>query len=527
MDYLLHHSLHTSAERDPGKEAVVCGNERLSFSELTGACESLAAGLQERGTRRGDRVGIFLKPGIPQSQSIYAISRAGGAFVPLHHSLMREQVSHIVRDCGMRTLITSSDMLSKIDPSIAEHSELQSVVVFGDDDADVDLGDLRAYASSEMLTPDKCARPVANIENDLAAILYTSGSTGKPKGVMLSHRNLVAGTSIVSDYLKIDSSDRILAALPFSFDAGLNQLTTAIQQGATLVLLNFLFAKQIVDALHREEITGLAGVPPLWCLLANKTSTLARRPPQSLRYITNTGGVLPPNVLTTLRQTLPQTDVYLMYGLTEAFRSTYLPPSELDQRPGSMGKAIPNTEILVIGEDGQECAPGEVGELVHVGPTVSLGYWNQPDLTGEVIREHPLAMPEIGNVDRVVYSGDLVRADEDGFLYFVSRRDNMIKTSGFRVSPTEVEEGLSRTGSVQQAAVIGIPDDMLGQRIVAFLVIDDEKPFHEEDLLANAAEFLPNYMIPKQLIQVDSLPKTSSGKVDYPALRTNLMKPSC
>ena len=522
MDYLLHHALRTSADRYPQKEALVQGDDRWSFAEFLTNCDSLAAGLQELGIDRCDRVGVLLKPGIAQSQSIYSISLAGAAFVPIHHSLMTEQVSHIVRDCGMRLLICSPDMLSKIDPSLAENSDLQNVVLFSD--GQQEHPSLKVHNAADVSAIRKNASFIPNIENDLGAILYTSGSTGKPKGVMLSHRNLVAGASIVSDYLNINQNDRILAALPFSFDAGLNQLTTAVQQGSTLVHINFLFAKQIVDALHRENITGLAGVPPLWCLLANKNSTLERRPPETLRYITNTGGVLPDNVLSTLRNSLPNTDVFLMYGLTEAFRSTYLPPSELDRRPGSMGKAIPNTEILVVNDAGQPCAPGEVGELVHSGPTVSLGYWNRPDLTAEVIRDHPLALPEVGNVDRVVYSGDLVRTDEDGYLYFVSRRDNMIKTSGFRVSPNEVEDGLSRTGLVDQVAVIGVPDEMLGQRIVAFVMVNDVDTFDEDDLLADAAAYLPNYMIPKTVHVISQLPKTSSGKIDYQALRSNVSK---
>jgi acyl-CoA ligase (AMP-forming) (exosortase A-associated) len=359
----------------------------------------------------------------------------------------------------------------------------------------------------------------SSIEKDLAAILYTSGSTGKPKGVMLSHANVVAGSRIVSTYLGITEQERILAVLPFSFDAGMNQLMTAFEKGATLVLINFMFARELVQALLKEKITGLAGVPTLWSLLAQPNSTLSKQPLPHLRYITNTGGAMPQGVLKVLRQSLPATKVFLMYGLTEAFRSTYLPPVELDRRPTSMGKAIPDTEILVLNEQGQLCKPGEIGELVHRGPTVSLGYWNRPEDTARALRPNPLLPPEMGDCEKVCYSGDLVKMDEDGFLYFVGRRDTMIKSSGFRISPTEVEEVLFQSGKLQTAAVIGVPDDVLGQTIKAFVVPRDGEPLDTSALLEHCAAKMPRYMVPKAVEVLPEIPKTSSGKVDYPALR--------
>lgn len=357
------------------------------------------------------------------------------------------------------------------------------------------------------------------IEKDLAAILYTSGSSGKPKGVMLNHAQIIAGSSIVASYLEITHTDRILAILPFSFDAGLNQLMTAFQQGGTLVLMTFIFAREIIQTLLTERITGLAGVPSLWSLLAQSNSTLQRYAFPNLRYIANTGGRMPQSVLRVLRQALPATKIFLMYGLTEAFRSTYLPPEELDRRPTSIGKAIPNTEILVINERGQLCQPGEAGELVHRGPTVGMGYWAQPDLTARVFRPHPFLRPELGDGERVCYSGDLVRMDEEGFLYFIGRRDNMIKSAGFRISPTEVEEVLFQSRKLREAAVIGIPDEVLGQAVKALVVPADGEAVSPEDLIAFCAETLPRYMVPKSVEILDSLPKTPSGKIDYPALR--------
>jgi acyl-CoA synthetase (AMP-forming)/AMP-acid ligase II len=299
----------------------------------------------------------------------------------------------------------------------------------------------------------------------------------------------------------------------------MNQMTTAFQQGATLVLINFVFAREIVQTLLKERISGLAGVPTLWSLLAQPNSTLQKQPLPDLRYITNTGGAMPQAVLAILRETLKTTQIFLMYGLTEAFRSTYLPPSELDRRPTSMGKAIPDTEILVLDEHGKPCKPGEIGELVHRGPTVSMGYWGRPEDTNRALRPNPLLPPELGDCERVCYSGDLVKTDEDRFLYFVGRRDTMIKSSGIRISPTEVEEVLFQSGKLRQAAVIGIPDDVLGQTIKAFVALKNGENLDADALLVYCSEKMPRYMVPKSIEVLPELPKTSSGKVDYPALR--------
>src|SRR5208337_2439691 len=432
----------------------------------------LASGLRAAGLQRGERVGIYLDPSVAQVLSIFGVSQAGGVFVPINAVLFPEQVAHIARDCGIATLITSAAKLESLLPVLHDLHSFRFLVIvpYGERTATSlpvhDFDAMTNVASGNML-------PDWGIEKDLAAILYTSGSTGKPKGVMLSHANIMAGATIVSTYLGITHSDRILAVLPFSFDAGLNQLTTAFQQGATLVLINFVFAKQIVDTLVREQITGLAGVPTVWSLLAQPNSTLQKSTPPALRYITNTGGAMPQNVLAALRKALPKTSVVLMYGLTEAFRSTYLPPEELDRRPTSMGKAIPDTEILVLNDQGQLCKPGEVGELVHRGPTVSMGYWGNREATDRVLRPNPLLPAELGDVERVCYSGDLVRMDEDGFLYYVGRRDAMIKSSGYRISPTEVEEVVFQSGRARHAAAIGVPDELVGQAVKVFVVPRD------------------------------------------------------
>jgi acyl-CoA ligase (AMP-forming) (exosortase A-associated) len=518
MDFLIWHLLRDSVRRTPDKEALVHGEQRLSYRDVARRTAGLATALRNFGAKRGERVGIYLEASVPQVISIFGVSQSEAVYVPINALLYPEQVMHIARDCGMKALITTPAKVQALAEVIPQIASLEFLIVTG-------AGSLPDLKIPVYQFDDACAtEPPADwkessIEKDLAAVLYTSGSTGKPKGVMLSHANVVAGSRIVSTYLGISETERILAVLPFSFDAGMNQLMTAFEKGGTLVLINFTFAREIVQVLVKERITGLAGVPTLWSLITQPNSTLSKQPMTDLRYITNTGGAMPQAVLKVLRELLPTTKIFLMYGLTEAFRSTYLPPEELDRRPTSMGKAIPDTEILVLNDKGEICKPGEPGELVHRGPTVSLGYWNRPEDTARALRPNPLLPPELGDCERVCYSGDLVKTDDDGFLYFIGRRDTMIKSSGVRISPTEVEEVLFQTGKVRGAAVIGIPDDVLGQVVKAFVVPRDGDPLDTEVLLAACAEKMPRYMVPKFIEVLAEMPKTSSGKVDYPALR--------
>jgi acyl-CoA ligase (AMP-forming) (exosortase A-associated) len=518
MDYLIWHLLRESARRTPQKEALIHRDQRLTYGGVARRTSSLGAGLRSKGLKRGDRVGIYLDASVPQVISIFGVSQAEGVYVPISALLHADQVSHIARDCGMKALITSPSKLAALTEVLPQMTSLEFLIVTSEGDApDVQLPIFQFDTICETEPPSTWL--TTSIEKDLAAILYTSGSTGKPKGVMLSHANVVAGSRIVSTYLEITEAERILAVLPFSFDAGMNQLMTAFEKGGTLILINFVFAREIVQTLLKENVTGLAGVPTLWSLLAQPNSGLDKQPLPQLRYITNTGGAMPQAVLKVLRKTLRTTKVFLMYGLTEAFRSTYLPPEELDRRPTSMGKAIPDSEILVLNDQGQLCKPGEPGELVHRGPTVSLGYWNRPEDTARALRPNPLLPPEMGDCEKVCYSGDLVKMDEDGFLYFIGRRDTMIKSSGFRISPTEVEEVLFQSGKLRGVAVIGIPDDVLGQTIKAFVVPRDGEAVVADALMTHCAEKMPRYMVPKAIEVVGELPKTSSGKVDYPALR--------
>lgn len=495
------------------------GSRRLDYAAFRREVATSAATLVKHGIERRDRVGIYLPKSAEECTAIFGASAASGVFVPINTLLRPPQVHHIVRDCRIRFLITTADRWDALRDELTEESCLERVLLT---DGDPDPGQNRVIARafsepSEFEERDSC------IGEDLAAILYTSGSTGLPKGVMLSHRNLLAGSRIVSTYLGIRHDERILSVLPFSFDYGLNQLITAVDQGATTVLLTFRFGNEIVKALDAHRITGFAGVPTIWAVLTQAAPLLKKTPLPHLRYVTNSGGAVPSDTIRRLRQTLPHVDLVLMYGLTEAFRSTYLPPDELDSRPTSMGRAIPETEIFLLSEAGERCQPGETGILVHRGPTVSLGYWNRPEETAAVIRPNPLVKPHEG-VDPVCISGDLVRMDEDGYFHFVGRNDAMIKCSGYRVSPTEVEEVLMNHGGLAQVAVIGLPDPTAGERVHAVVVAADGKPPPKDDLLSLCARELPAHMVPLDITFRDQLPRSPNGKVDYKGLRREFLE---
>ncbi len=448
---------------------------------------------------------------------MFGAARAGCVFVPINPVLKAGQVAHILSDCDVQLLVTTAERAALLTPLLPQCPELRHVVL-----VDGGTGDPRGLPGMHACAFDMLldAPPVALhrvIDADMAAILYTSGSTGRPKGVVLSHRNMVAGAHSVASYLENSPQDRILVVLPLSFDYGLSQITTAFSVGASAILHNYLLAADVVRTLARERITGLAAVPPLWIQLA------ALQWPESidthLRYFTNSGGAMPTATLAALRRRVPTAAPFLMYGLTEAFRSTFLPPGEVDRRPTSIGKAIPNAEILVVRDDGSECAPHEPGELVHRGALVSLGYWNDPQKTAERFRPLPGQRKELVIPELAVWSGDTVMRDEDGFLYFGGRRDEMIKTSGYRVSPGEIEEVLYRTGLVAEAAALGVGHPVLGQAIVVVAQPAAGTLPDTEALLAACRDALPLYMVPARVDWTDApLPRNPNGKIDRKAL---------
>ncbi len=517
---LLHDLILARAATDAARPALRRGEASLSYAETCDGIRRVAAGLWQIDVRPGERVAVYLNKRLEAVLSYFGTTYAGAVFVPVNPSLKPAQVAHILRDCDVVALVTTGAQAAGLSEALAECRELRHVVLLDESEPAPSLpGHVRALGW-ETLVGSAPAAPAPRIDTDIAAILYTSGSTGKPKGVVLSHRNMVAGALSVAAYLGNRPDDVILAVLPFSFDAGFSQMTTAFSVGASVVLMDYLVPRDVVRAAARYRATGLAGVPPLWTQLARLD--WPAEAVGSLRYITNTGGAMPTATLAALRERLPNTEVFLMYGLTEAFRSTYLPPEELDRRPTSMGKAIPNAEILVVREDGTPCDPGEPGELVHRGALVSLGYWNDPERTALRFRPAPnqpagLPFPEIA-----VWSGDTVVKDEDGFLYFVGRKDDMIKSSGYRISPTEVEEVIYGTGLVNECAALGIPHFDLGQAVVIACYAENAGDATREALLNACRQALPNYMVPAEIVFRDPLPRNPNGKIDRKSLSAEL-----
>ncbi len=515
---LLHELIARSAQRTPSAPALSYGAESLSYQELQTSVQAFSAGLMQLGLQRGERVAIYLEKRFETVIASFGAPAAGGVFVPLNPLLKAEQVAFILRDCNVRVLLTSPERLALLGPVLAQCHDLRDVVITGGGAADVTVPThlhLTPWAAL-LAGPPQAGHRV--IDTDMVAILYTSGSTGNPKGVVLSHRNMVAGAKSVASYLENRAEDTLLAALPLSFDAGFSQLTTAFHVGARVVLLNYLMPRDVLKAMVREKVTGLTAVPPLYIQLAQLDW-----PPEldtHLRYFANTGGRMPRETLGLLRQRVPRAFPFLMYGLTEAFRSTYLHPSEVDRRPDSIGKAIPNAEILVLREDGSPCAPHEPGELVHRGALVAMGYWNDAEKTAERYkllaadapgRQSGLQLPEYA-----VFSGDTVRQDEEGFLYFIGRRDEMMKTSGYRVSPTEVEEVLYATRLVGECVAFGVPHDMLGHAIqVIATPVDGVSAVDVNALIIECKARMPAYMVPAHIeVRAGPLPRNPNGKID-------------
>ncbi|MCP5004586.1 MAG: AMP-binding protein, partial [Planctomycetes bacterium] len=440
--------LRDSCTGFPGEEAIVSGHKVITYKELDELSSKVAVLLRENGVTRGDRIGIYLPKSIEEAVSIFAVVKAGGTFVLLNPVLKESQVTHIVNDCGIKILISNSIKLRNIDYEGGGFRSISRILLFEENTCpDLNTQSEKPLSVYELLRKSKdCLIETPCIPSDLATIIYTSGCTGSPKGIMTTHQNLMEGAEIISNYLGMCSDDRVLSVLPFSFDYGLDQLLTTIKVGGTLVLHDFLFPEELLKDIENYKITGVAGVPVIWNRIVESGNKMVDHDFSHLRYITNSGGKLSRQTIFNLIDLFPETLLYLMYGLTEAHRSTYLDPTFVRSRPDSIGKAIPNVEIYILNNEDELCEPGEIGELVHRGSLISSGYWNDPAKTGEVFRQNPLTPEESLQAEKVVYSGDLVKSDEEGFLYYVGRCDEMIKRMGYRLSPVEVEESIQSMG---------------------------------------------------------------------------------
>ncbi|RXV65873.1 acyl-CoA ligase (AMP-forming), exosortase A system-associated [Burkholderia stabilis] len=498
--------LEHGAQRWPQHLAYADGGGAMTYEQLARAVRRAAAALASRGVLPGERVAIYAPKRIETVVAMLAANALGAIFVPVNPQLKEAQIEHIVADSGAALFVTGAQRLKRL-PALASLVGTHVLLI-------EELADAIA-APGDAPAPAIAGRPV---DDDPAALLYTSGSTGKPKGVVVSHRNLVSGAFSVAAYQGLADDDVVLGVLPLSFDAGLSQLTTALASGACYAPLDFLQPAEVPRYCDALGVTSITGVPPLWMQLASADwSDTART---RIRRFANTGGHLATPLLHRLQALFTHAAPYLMYGLTEAFRSTYLAPADAALRPTSIGKAVPNAEILVLRADGSECAADEPGELVHRGAFVTLGYWNRPELTAQRFRALPRRHAEIPRGDVAVWSGDIVRRDADGYLYFVARGDDMIKTSGYRVSPTEIEDVLFALPHIREAAVFSVPHPALGEAIAACVVSTLDADACRADIARACRDALPTYMNPLVVEPLPALPRNPNGKIDRPALKT-------
>ena len=515
---MLHELLDRSASATQDAAALSYRASSATYAEVRAATLRLAAGLAHLGIRRGDRIAVHLANRPEAVELAFAASRIGAVFMPLNPGLRARQLAHVLKDSGARMLITSGAVAPQLIGSTALPA-LKFLVVSDALPEELEAGDVRTLRLQDLHLdgPDAvaAARNTLVQPEDLAALFYTSGSTGLPKGVMLSHTNLTAGAATVSQYLGNEPTDRILVALPWSFDYGFNQIATAFAVGACAVLTNYASAAALINEIHDERITALAGVPTMWMQLA--AARWRTSPPAALRYITNSGGALHAATIRALQALLPETRIFCMYGLTEAFRSTYLDPAELPRRIGSIGKAVPGQQVVVLDAAGRECAADEVGELVHRGSFVAQGYWNDGALTQRRFRPWPNVE---GNTEMAVWSGDLARRDADGFLWFIGRHDDQIKISGVRVSPTEIEQVAAEVPGVTMCVAVGVADELLGQRIVLYVTAaaSSQTEVLTDRIREHCRRQLPNYAAISAVIFEPDPPLTATGKPDRAVL---------
>lgn len=506
---LLHDYLLQAARELPDKTALVCMKQRISYGELDARSNALANCLVSAGVMRGDRVVVFADNTVETVVSFWAVLKANAVVSIVNPLTKSDKLSYLLQDCRPSALITDAHIHSVFAEPARDCSHLRCVIVSGNID-EAKLAALPharrwddALAAGDRLAPPKRAC----IDIDLAAIIYTSGSTGDPKGVMLTHRNMLTACTSIASYLELLEDEVILGVLPLAFDYGLYQMIMAFRTGARLVLeRSFTFPAQILNLMVEEGVTGFPGVPTIYSILAELKS-LKDYDLSKIRYVTNTAAALPVKHILMLRDIFPTARIYSMYGLTECKRCTYLPPKDIDRKPSSVGIAIPNTEMWIVDENGEKVGPDIVGQLVIRGATVMKGYWEKPEATAKKLKPGPLPG------EQVLYTGDYCKMDGEGYLYFVGRMDDIIKSRGEKVAPKEVENMIMNIPGVKEVAVIGVPDDILGQAVKAFIVLEEGVAMNEKQLQKECQSRLENFMVPKYFVEVGSLPKTDTGKI--------------
>ncbi len=511
---LLHHFFSDTVAHYPDKTALICDGQHYSYSDIAVRVKTLACTLHACGVKRGERVALFLDNRVEMAVGVYAALTIGAVFMPVNALTKQDKLSYLLNDSRAAALITDMALQSIWAGALAANTgstEGINAIIVGYAASEISSLPSSLAARCVPYPNELVATPIideaATIDCDLASIIYTSGSTGEAKGVMLTHLNMVSAARSVSGYLELNASDVILCVLPLAFDYGLYQLLMSFKVGATLVLeRSFVFPIKVLEIMSREKVTVFPGVPTIFSLLMNLKG-LEKFDLSALRKITNTAAALSEEHIRRLRALFPQAVLYSMYGLTECKRVTYLPPDQLDIRPTSVGRGMPNEEVWLVDEAGNRLPHGSTGELVIRGSNVMRGYWEKPAETANRLKPGP----NVGEM--VLYSGDLFRSDDEGWLYFVARRDDIIKSRGEKVSPREVENTIYSLDGVQDVAVIGVPDELLGQAIKAFIVQREGFNLSERDVIRHCLARLENFMAPKVVEFVDALPTTDTGKI--------------
>ena len=510
---LLHEFLENTARRLPGKTALICGEQRLTYAEIDQLANRLAHGLLASGVRRGDRVAVCLDNSVEAVISVWAILKAGGVFMMINASTKSDKLSYVLNNSRATALITTAEKIQQWQSSLLQSAHLKTLIGVGSTEILPTSASLSITSWTDLLArhPDGSnAPPNACIDVDLASLIYTSGSTGDPKGVMVTHLNMVAAATSITTYLRNTEDDIVINVLPLSFDYGLYQLIMVFKFGGTLVLeRTFAYPAVVLKKIAKERVTGLPVVPMIAAMLIQMDLTPYDF--SSLRYLSNTGAAMPVEHIRKLRLLFPKIQIFSMFGLTECKRVGYLPPEQIDIRPGSVGHAMPNVETWLVDEQNNRLPNNSTGELVVRGSNVMSGYWEKPEETAKMLRPGPLPN------EQVLYTGDIFRTDEEGYLYFLGRRDDIIKSRGEKVSPKEVENVLHAMPGIVEAAVIGVPDPVLGQAVKA-VVVASSTAITEKDILRYCAAHLEDFMVPKLVEIRESMPRTSSGKINKRAL---------
>ena len=503
--------LQASTERTPGKIALICDSQRLTYAEIEEQANRVAHGLLASGVQRGERVAMWLPNSVEAAVGIFGILKAGATFLVINSTTKKDKLAYILNNCAASALFAPMREADVVRHLLQSVPSLRCAVLCGRAGA-ASLPEPRTVTYAELLESNSGSRPRCDtIDLDLACLIYTSGSTGDPKGVMSTHANVVFSAASIIEYLGNVPEDIVINVLPLSFDYGLYQLLMTFKFGGTLVLeRSFAYPAALLQRIKTERVTGLPGVPTLFAILLQMD--LTRFDLSSLRYVSNTAAALPVSHIEQLRQAFATARLFSMYGLTECKRALYLPPEELDRRPGSVGIPIPGTEAWLQDDSGNRLPFGELGELVVRGSHVMQGYWNDPEETAKRYRQGRYP------AERLLHTGDLFRTDEEGFLYFVARKDDIIKSRGEKVAPKEVEGILYQLPGVAEAVVVGVPDAVLGEAVKAIIVPRAGAELTEQEVIRHSMAGLDDFCVPKQVEFRTSLPKTPSGKIDRKAL---------